>query len=387
VPKQTILEKKLGRIAIICDQMTSFGGAEREMFSMMKLFPSADIFTIIYFKEKFPNNKYNIKTSFVQILPFKKKLANHLKILTPLAYETFDLSNYDFVISISAGSAKSVITGIDQPHVAMTMTPPRSLWEKEISSKGSILRKIYEPIAKVVNNYFRIWDYTTSKRINYWTANSCFVKEKIKKIYGVDAEVIYPGVGKLWFKEPTEMEILKVKAKYHFPKHFALIVSRLYDYKRIDWAIKSCKETNTPLYIIGEGPDRKNLEKLIEESDKIHFLERLSDEEVIAIYYLSDVVLFCSIEDFGLVPVEAMAAGTPVLAYGIGGVTETIEEGITGEFFNTNDELTILLKKFDVKRYNSNIIKKHAKQFSEERFQKNLVKYLIKIYEKEHEGS
>ena len=183
------------------------------------------------------------------------------------------------------------------------------------------------------------------------------------------------------------MEIKKVKAKYHFPKHFALVLSRLYSHKRIDWAIKSCQESNTPLYIIGEGPDRKNFEKLVQESDNIHFLGRLSDKEAIAIYQLSDVVLFCSIEDFGLVPVEAMAAGTPVLAYGVGGVTETVKEGITGEFFQTKDELTTLLKKFDIKRYNSSIIKKHAKQFSEERFQKNLVKYLTKIYEKENQGS
>jgi len=387
VPKQTILEQKLGKIAVICDQMTSFGGAEREMFSMMELFPSADIFTIVYFKEKFPNNRYNVRTSFVQKLPFKKRFVNHLKVLTPLAYESFDLSVYDFVISISAGPAKSIITGIDQPHVAMTMTPPRSLWEKEISSKGSVLRKIYSPIAKMVNSYFRIWDYTTSKRINYWIANSYFVKEKVKKTYGVDAEVIYPGIGEDWYKQPTEMEIKKVKAKYHFPKHFALVLSRLYSHKRIDWAIKSCKESNTPLYIIGEGPDRKNFEKLTEESDNIHFLGRLSDKEAIAIYHLSEVVLFCSIEDFGLVPVEAMAAGTPVLAYGVGGVTETVKEGVTGKFFQTNDELTILLKNFDIKRYNGSIIKKHAKQFSEERFQKNLVKYLIKIYEKEHEES
>jgi len=387
VLKQTILEKKLGRIAIICDQMTSFGGAEREMFSMMELFPSADIFTIIYFEEKFPNNKYNVRTSFVQKFPFKKRFANHLKILTPLAYESFNLSDYDFIISISAGSAKSVITGIDQPHVAMTMTPPRSLWENEISSKGSVLRKIYRPIAKMVNSYFRVWDYTASKRVNYWTANSYFIKEKIKKTYGVDAEVIYPGIGKDWYKEPTEMEIKKVKAKYHFPKHFALVLSRLYNHKRIDWAIKSCQESNTPLYIIGEGPDRKNFEKLVKESDEIHFLGRLSDKEAIVIYHLSDVVLFCSVEDFGLVPVEAMAAGTPVLAYGVGGVTETVKEGITGEFFKTNGELTTLLKNFDRKRYNRDIIKKHALQFSEEKFQKNLVKYLTKIYEEEHQRS
>ena len=215
--QRTILEKKLGKIAIVCDQLTSFGGAEREMFSMMKLFPSADIFTIMYFKERFPFNKYKVKTSFVQKLPFKRIMENHVKVLTPLAYETMDFSGYNYVISISAGPAKSIITNIHQPHIAMTMTPPRSLWENEISSKGSFLRILYRPIAKTVNSYFRLWDYTSSKRVDYWTANSNFVKKKIRKTYGVDAEVIYPGVGELWYTEPKDILIEKVRAKYKLP--------------------------------------------------------------------------------------------------------------------------------------------------------------------------
>lgn len=384
--KKTILEKKLGKIAIVCDQLTSFGGAEREMFSMMKLFPNADIFTIMYFKEKFPDNKYNVKTSFVQKLPFKRLMANHVKVLTPLAYEKMDFTGYDYVISISAGPAKSIITGINQPHIAMTMTPPRSLWDKEISSRGSFLRIFYRPFAEVVNSYFRIWDFASSKRVDYWTANSKYVKEKIKKTYGTDATVIYPGVGDLWFEKPKDIIIQKVKAKYKLPKHFALVVSRLYDHKRVDWAIESCKETNTSLYIIGEGPDRKNIEKLIKGSD-VHILGKISDEEVIAMYNLSDVVLFCSIEDFGLVPVEAMAAGTPVFAYGIGGVTETVKEGITGEFFMSKEELKELLKKFSPRRYNTDTIKKHATKFSEKEFHKNLIKFLTGVYEKESKRS
>lgn len=381
--KQTNIEKKIGRVAIVCDQMTGFGGAEREMFSMMKILPNADIYTMMYFKENFKENQYKINTSFIQKLPFKRPLQSHVKILTPFAYETLDLREYDLVISISAGPAKSIVTGLDQPHIAMTMTPPRSLWDSEKSIKQPVWSFLYRPLEKIVNNYFKVWDYTSSKRVDYWTANSNYVKEKIKKIYGVEAEVIYPGVGEEWYKRPTDLELKKVKLKYHLPDNFSLMVSRLYHHKRIDWAIKSCKDAGKPLYIVGDGPDRKHLEKMKTERDDIHFLGRLSDKDVITLYNLADVVLFCSIEDFGLVPVEAMAGGTPVFAYGVGGVKETVVEGITGEFFMNNEELTELLKKFDIKRYNSDIIRRRALKFSEKEFHRNLIKFLTKVHEKE----
>ncbi len=381
--KTTPLERKLGKVAIVCDQMISLGGAEREMFSMLKLLPNADIFTIMYFKENFVNNKYNIKTSFVQKLPFKNRLKNHIKILTPLAYESFDFSGYDFVISISAGPGKSIITGINQPHVAMVMTPPRSLWENEESIKRPFWSFLYMPLAYVINSYFKLWDYTSSKRVDYWTANSKYIKEKIKKIYGVDAKVIYPGVGEEWFEQPSEIQKKKVKAKFHLPSHFMFVLSRLYNHKRVDWAVRSCKDAGVPLYIAGDGPDRKHLERMVKTGDDIHFLGRISDTDAVTMYNLADAVLFCSIEDFGLVPVEAMAGGTPVLAYGVGGAKETVEEGVTGEFFMTNSELTDLLKHFSINRYNSSIIKEHAMEFSEREFHKNLIKFLTEVHEKE----
>jgi len=387
VSKKTHLEKILGKVAIISDPMTGFGGAEREMFSMMKLLPNADIYTMMFFKENFKRYPYPVQTSFVQKLPFKRPLQTHVKILTPLAYESLDLSEYDLVISISAGPAKSVITPIDTPHVAMTMTPPRSLWDQEESTKGSKLRFLYKPLADRVNNYFRVWDYSISKRVDYWTANSKYVKEKIKKTYGVDAEVIYPGVGEEWYKKRTELQLKKVKLKYHLPDNFVLVVSRLFGHKRVDWAINSCRDADKPLYIVGEGPDRKHLEKLVKENDNVHFLGNIPDKDVITMYNLADVLLFCSIEDFGLVPVEAMAGGTPVFAYGVGGVRETVKEGVTGEFFMTKEELTNLLKKFNINRYNADTIKKHAMKFSEKEFHKTLTNFLTKVHEEESKRS
>ena len=380
------LQDKFPKVAIIADQMNAFGGADREMYSVLKLFPNADIFTISWNKEKYPELKNMVITSFVQkisnILP--KSFYRHLKVFTPLAYESFDLEGYDLVLSISAGPAKAVITKMDQLHVAMVMTPPRSLWDKELNARASIFKNIYKPISELLNTYLRIWDWTTSKRVDYWTANSKFIARKIYKIYKQEAQVIYPGVEEKYYKPSSHVEKLEVKEKYNLSDNFVLVVSRLYDHKRVDWAINACRKAKKNLVIVGEGPDRKYLKKVADNSKNVKFLGFVKDDmEVKTMYELSDVLLFCGVEDFGLVPVEAMASGTPVLGYGQGGLLETVKEGLTGQFFQTEEELTKLLMNFNKTRYNRELIRKHAQQFSERKFLLNLENYLNQVYEKE----
>lgn len=374
------------KVAIIADQMTSFGGADREMYSMLKVLPNADIYTVLFYKEKYPTLKNKIYTSFVQKWTkiLGKGFSRHLKVLNPIAYENFDLAGYDLVISISAGPAKSVITGIDQPHLAMVMTPPRSLWDNELNVRGSKLKWLYKPLSNILNTYLRIWDISISKRVDYWSANSQFIARKIKKTYGVDAKVIYPGVEKKYFEEGEDgKERKKLIKKYNIPEDFVLVVSRLYDYKRVDWGIRACIESGENLVIVGEGPDKKYLEKIADGYENIHFLGFITDSEVQTIYGIAKVLLFCGIEDFGLVPVEAMASGTPILAYGYGGVLETVKAGVTGEFFKSEEELTKMLKNYDKNRYNEQVIKKHAQTFTEEIFVSNFTKHLKEIYEQE----
>lgn len=378
------LNDKLGKVAIVVDQMTSFGGADRELFSMLKIFPKADVFTITIDRSKYPQLEEienQIYTSFVQkisnILP--KTFSRHLKVLNPLAYESFDLSDYNYVISISAGPAKGIITGLEQPHIAMTMTPPRSLWDKELNVRGSILKNLYKPIAILLNNYLRMWDYTTSKRVDYWTANSKYIARKIKKTYGKESTVIYPGVEEKYYtQEKTELD----------EEPYFLIVSRLYDHKKVDWAIRACKETGKRLLIIGEGPDRGYLKQIAGKNSNIEFRGFFEkDEDVITYYQNAQALIFCGLEDFGLVPVEAMASGTPVLALKEGGLLETVKEHLTGEFFSTEKELVKVLNEFDKTIYNDKQIKKHAAKFSEKIFLKNLEQYLFEIYEERKEQS
>ena len=372
------------RVAIIADQMISMGGADREMFSILKLFPNADIFTIAFNRKSYPYLKNTIHTSFVQKIPKPKSFYRHLKIFTPLVYESFDLRGYDLVISISAGPGKGVITGVHQPHIAMVMTPPRSLWDNELNVRGSRLSWVYRCISLFLNTYMRIWDYTCSKRVDYWTANSKYIARKIKKRYGVDSTVIYPGIPQSCFKCVSDREIKNVRDRYQLSDNFVLVVSRLYDYKRIDIAIRACINSGKELVIVGTGPDMKYLKRISKGSSLVKFLGYIdSDEDVRILFHMADALLFCGVEDFGLVPVESMAQGTPVIAYADGGVLETVQGGICGEFFNNEDELIEILKKFDKKRYNSNDIVNRAKMFTEDIFLSNLKEYIEKIYEKE----
>ncbi|MCK9415373.1 MAG: glycosyltransferase [Candidatus Dojkabacteria bacterium] len=374
----------LGRVAIIADQMTAFGGADREMLSVLRLMPEADIYTVLYNPSGYTNIdiKQNIYTSFVQKLPFKYKFSKHLKVLNPIAYENFDLREYDTLISISAGPAKGVIPDINQIHIAMVMTPPRSLWDHELNIRASKLKNLYKPISKVLNNYERIWDTSLVPRIDYWIANSNFISKKIMKRYHVKSEVIYPGIEEECFESFSKSEIDSTLEKYSIPRDFILVVSRLYDYKRIDWAIKSAIDTGKNLVIIGDGPDRKYLKKLSKGHSNIYFLGFLQDDREVRIFYKqAQLLLFCGIEDFGLVPVEAMAQGTPIFAYDKGGVTETVLENETGEFFKDNQELTKLLNDFSKKGYNEGTIINRAREFSEKNFLNNLNQYLETIHE------
>jgi len=373
------LIKLFPKVAIVADQMTSYGGADAELISMLKILPHADIFTILFDKKKYPQITNRVYTSFVQrIFRFLPKgFSRHLKIFTPLAYESFNFDGYDLVISISAGPAKGVITGIYQPHVAMVMTPPRSLWDNELNVRGSKLKWLYNPLSKVLNTNMRIWDWSISRRVDYWSANSKYVAQKIKKTYHKDAAGIYPGIIK---KDHKKIDVRKI---YNLPKKFALVVSRLYDYKRIDWAINACKKADTNLVIIGEGPDLGYLKKVAKGDKRITFLGFVPDSQRDSFFEEAEVLLFCGVEDFGLVPVEAMSFGTPVLAYKEGGVLETVSEGITGEFFRNEEELCNLLKDFDKRRYNGQKIISQVEKFTEAKFLNNLEKFLINVSKEE----
>ncbi|MDD3190332.1 MAG: glycosyltransferase [Candidatus Pacebacteria bacterium] len=362
-------EKKI-KVAIVHDFLTYFGGAEQVLKSMHNLYPEAPIYTLLYdetvMKKYFPEAK--IKASFLNKLP--KFIRKRKKFMLPLfstAIETFDLSGYDLVLSSSSSFAKGVIVRPRTVHLCYCHAPARFLWDWYYNylaeNKIGGIKKIF-----VISflHFLRIWDRSASDRVDFYIANSKNTSRKIKKFYGRDSVVIYPPV--------DQGGVSNKKMDIKMPEGYYLIVSRLSPYKKIDVAIKAFNKLGLPLVIIGEGSDRKRLEKMA--GANITFIG-FQSEEVLSSYYANcRAFVFPGEDDFGITIVEAMSFGKPVLAYRKGGVLETVIEGETGEFF---DAVVPEILADGIRKLNKNIggydaekIKNRAERFSRKRFETDL---------------
>ncbi len=368
------------KVALVTDSMIAKGGSDRNIDSLLKIFPKADIYTAIFNEENYKDLENEVYTTFLQKPFYRKILKNHHNILTPWAFEMLDLRQYDLVLSVSAGSAKGVITTMEQLHICYLLTPPRTYWDKERSFRSSNLRFLINLISPFFANFYRMWDYAAAQRIDEIVVISEFIQKKVKHRYNRDSVVVNPGILDFWLTESHQN--LNDLIPKSFKKEYYLVVSRLYDYKRIDWAIKACKKANKKLVIVGDGPDHKYLKKIAGKSKDVFFLGYITDEQLKAVYTNAAAFIFPGIEDFGLVPIEAMACGCPVFAYDYGGVTETVVEGKTGKFFSSVEELTTLLKDFKKDSFDEKALKSRAQQFTEERFLKEFSSYVEKTYEK-----
>lgn len=368
------------KVAIVTDWMVKPGGADRLLLSLLKVFTNADVKTSIYnekvYTDRFKLNN-NVFETFLGKSRFFRKHYRHINFLTPIAFEHIDLSPYDFVISLSAGASKGVIPKPGQNHIGIILTPPRNLWDKESNIRALKLKSFYKIITPIINTYLRIWDQTAIDRVDYLISISKFIQNKVQKTYRRESEVIYPGLDDYWFEKPLSENILD-DAK-SIKEDFFLVVSRLYDYKKIDLAIQSIKQTNKKLVIVGEGPDSSYLKKIA--NNKTIFLGWQNDDTVKYLYSKALALIFCGVEDFGYTPIEAMASGCPVLAYNKGGVTETVKNNISGRFFENQEELSNLMKSFRKKDFKKDKIILNAKEFSEEKFVKDLTQFISKKIE------
>lgn len=367
------------KVALVTDSMIAKGGSDRNIDSIFKIFPKADIYTAIFNEESYKDLENEVYTTFLQKSFYRKFLKNHHNFLTPWAFEILDLREYDIVISVSAGSAKGIITTMEQLHICYLLTPPRTYWDKERSFRTSKLKFLINSLVPFFSTFYRMWDYAAAQRIDEIVVISKFIQKKVKHRYNRNAVVINPGILDFWLGDSHQN--LNDLIPKSFKKEYYLVVSRLYDYKRIDWAIKACKKANKKLVIVGDGPDYKYLKKIAGKSKDILFLGYITDEQLKAVYANATAFIFPGIEDFGLVPVEAMACGCPVLAYNYGGVTETVIEGKTGDFFSSIEELASLLKDFKKNSFDGKTLQARAKEFTEERFLKEFSSYVGKAYE------
>ncbi len=355
------------KIAIIHEYLTSYGGAEKTFKALADIFEDAELYALFYDpkikKQLFPIRRVN--TSFLQKFPkFLKKRYQLLLPFLPIATETIDLRDFDIVISASHSFIKGIITRPKTIHICYCFSPTRYLWDK--SRKNILL------------HYFRVWDRQASERVDHFIACSEAVKQRIHKYYKRDSVIIYPPVEISNAKIQISNEIQNSNNLKH---EFYLIVSQLRKYKRIDLAIEAFNKLGLELIIIGDGPEKLNLQRMAKKN--IKFLGFQSDEKVKEYYQNCTAFIFPTEDDFGIAPVEAMSFGKPVLAYCKGGATETVIEGKTGEFFDYQNSAILAdgvrRLRLNLKNYDSEFIKTHAQQFNSEKFKKEILGFVHKF--------
>lgn len=355
------------KVAIIHDWLTNYGGAETFVELLLSIYPDAEIFTLVYDRKKMKGHFENCKihTSFVQKIPFASKLYTKFLTLMPRAFESFDLSSYDLVISSSSSCAKGVIVPPYIPHIAYIHSPMRYAWDLFFDYKkrsGKITKFFMDQMMPSI----RLWDYVSSQRVDTLIANSKYIARRIKKFWNREAEVIYSPLNTERFYPNPNLK----------REDFYVAFSRLVPYKRIDLAIKAIKNTGKQLVIIGGGSEEKKLKELAHGDKNIIFLGRASDDVLRKNLQTCKAMIFCAEEDFGLAPLEAQACGSPVIAFGRGGATETVVDGITGVFFEeqTEESLKNAIKRFEKlyekKSFTQENIINQALSFNRERFVK-----------------
>lgn len=353
-------------IALVHDWITNVAGGERVVLELAKAYNNPPIYTSVYDSKKAKAfSKLKVIPSFLQKFPLIKSKREFLIPLAPFAFEQFDFSKYNVVISSSSMASKGVITKPETIHICYCHTPSRYLWEPYLDPRAN--SGPFSMIRRKVAHLLRIWDRVAADRVDYFIANSNYVAKRIKKYYSRDSIVIYP---------PVNVDKFKPKDTY---SDYFLFVSRLVGYKKCDLVIDAFNDLGLPLKIIGQGPEKKRLMK--KTNKNIEFLGYLSDDEIKDYYSSARAFIFAAEEDFGIVPVEAMASGRPVIAFNGGGATETVIEGITGTFFDeqTPQCLADTVRKFKPENYNSNKIRQHAIKFSADRFRREIKDAVDKI--------
>ena len=353
------------RVALVHDYLTQFGGAERVLLALMKLFPHAPVFTLVHDQSATDRmaeaagefDKRRLRTSFLQRIPGARARHRYFPLLMPLAIEQFDVSQYDIVFSATHSFGKGIITPSQTMHISYCFTPTRYLWDDSHRYVREFSRSpLFQRLAPAALSYVRLWDYFASQRVDTYLTLSHFVQQRISKYYGRDAAVVAP---------PVDVERFTPRAQ---DDGYYLIVSRLVPYKRIDIAIEACQQLGRRLLIAGTGPEEELLRG--KAGEHVEFLGFVPDDELPALYAGAKALLFPQEEDFGITPLEAAASGKPTIAFASGGATETVIDGVTGVLFakQTVTALAQAIQASETMAFSTEKIRQHAETFSEARF-------------------
>lgn len=365
------------KVALVCERLNVMAGAEKHLLALAEVYPDAPIYTALYTPETMPDEfrSKDIRVSFAQRVPGAAKYHQRFLPVFMYAFEQFDLSEYDVVVSINHACAKSVITRPDTLHVCICCSPMRYAWDMyndylRDCGKG----KLFKTVAALVMAHARTWDVRTSNLVDRFAAISNHVAGRIKKYYRRDAVVIYPPVETHRFAISNELD------------DYFLMVSRLAPYKKVDLAVQAFNKLGRKLVIIGSGEQEEHLKSIARPN--IQFLKGVSDDEVARAYSRCQAFVFPGEEDFGITPVEAQAAGRPVIAYRRGGACETVKEGVSGIFFDhqTPESLIEAIQRFHASTFDPQAVRANSLNFDKEVFKREIARYVQESFETHRAG-
>lgn len=372
------------KVALVYDRVNTWGGAERVLLALHKLFPDAPLYTSVYHPERSDWAKaFTIKKSFLQHLPFASRHHQLLPLFMPIAFESFSFDQYDLVISVTSESAKGILTKPGTIHICYCLTPTRYLWS---GYETYFSNKVFKLFTKPAVSLLRKWDKLAAKRPDQMIAISKEVQGRIKKYYGRDSVVVYPpltlGKNVIAGFAAQSLKGLPRRSASRNDGYFLLVsrLSKFTKYKRVDLAIEAFNELKLPLKIVGEGSWIDELRE--KAASNIEFVGKVTDAELVNYYQAARALVFPGVEDFGLVMIEAHNHGKPVIAFSGGGAREIVVENETGLFFNkqTKQALVAAVKKFETLRFDEKKIRKVAHRFNQKKFEKDflaVVKQLI----------
>lgn len=357
------------RVALVYDRINKLGGAEKVLLALHEIWPEAPLYTSVYDKKLTPwADVFNVKTSFLQKMPLPKNAHEMYPFMMGIAFESFNFDEYDMVISVTHEFAKAIVTKPETFHLCYCLTPVGYLWDAYkdyYSAKPGWFRAATIPLIK----YLRWYDRIVAQRPDSYISISGTVQERVKRLYNRESGVVYPPVS------------LPLNGEQQNTGDYYLIVSRLVPNKRLDIAVEAFNQLGLPLKVIGKGNEERRLRGLA--GKNVEFLGYLTDSQLAHYYDACRAVIIPGEEDFNIVAVEAQAHGKPVIAYGRGGVTETVIEGQTGWFFReptagslakkVGESVKIVLNNKDCRKnavkYSKERFKKEFRQVAEEKYQ------------------
>jgi glycosyltransferase involved in cell wall biosynthesis len=354
------------RVALVHDYLNQYGGAERVLEELHAIWPDAPVYTSIYDPDRMPERyrRWDIRTSRLDRLPFARRKHQALLFMLPQAFEAFDLDDFDVVVSSSSGFAHGVLTSPETLHVCYCHSPPRFLWDYHNYARREGLRGLARMLVEQSLPRLRAWDRVTADRADAWIATSRLVSARIERFYNKRSTIIPP---------PAPVHSFEVAEA---PGTYFLLLMRLVGWKRPDIAVEACTRLGLPLVVAGDGRERKRLEGLAGPS--VTFVGAADDARIRRLLSDCQALILPSEEDFGLTPLEAMAAGRPVIAYGRGGVLDTVVPGRTGVFFErqTTESVAEAVARFDAGDYDARAIRNHAEQFDSGIFQTRIREFV-----------